>query len=329
MRISDGVEQYVTFKHENGYIFRSGQVMLAAFSRHIGEAQLKQIKTYQVLTFLDQPTTSVTTWRLKHQALCRFFNYWSARGAMPELLMPPQKPFQRKTPFVPYIFTRLQLRCLFKAARYNQRLLRDPKSHRSAEYQTLRMLVLLLYGTGARIGELLQLTLGDVDLKKRKITIRKGAFDRTRQIPIGADLYDHLRKYLTWRSRRNYLSQHLFVTIRDQPITVAIANKHWQTLRRTAGLTRNDGSRYQPRINDLRLTFAVHRITSWIRNGADLNRMLPALAAYMGQTGLGATGRYLAMTPERFRKQLNKLSPSRGKGRWRDDKVLMEFLASL
>jgi hypothetical protein len=57
--------------------------------------------------------------------------------------------------------------------------------------------------------------------------------------------------------------------------------------------------------------------------------MLPALAAYMGQLGLGATERYLFMTPERFRKQLNKLSPAKGKARWRDDKILMDFLASL
>jgi hypothetical protein len=90
-----------------------------------------------------------------------------------------------------------------------------------------------------------------------------------------------------------------------------------------------EGTQYQPRLDDLRCTFAVHRITSWVRNGADLNRMLPALAAYMGQMGLGATERYLAMTPERFRKALNKLSPARSRNKWRNDPALMKFLVSL
>jgi hypothetical protein len=43
--------------------------------------------------------------------------------------------------------------------------------------------------------------------------------------------------------------------------------------------------------------------------------------------------RYLFMAPERFRKQLNRLSPARdrlsparGKSRWRDDQTLMSFL---
>jgi integrase/recombinase XerD len=57
--------------------------------------------------------------------------------------------------------------------------------------------------------------------------------------------------------------------------------------------------------------------------------MLPALAAYMGQRGLDATERYLFMTPERFRKALNKLSPTHSRNKWRNDPVLMKFLASL
>jgi integrase/recombinase XerD len=85
----------------------------------------------------------------------------------------------------------------------------------------------------------------------------------------------------------------------------------------------------QPRMHDLRHTFAVHRITGWIKHGANLNRMMPALAVYLGQSGLGSTERYLSLTPERFRTQLDKLSPRRGRKRWRDDPALMKFLAEL
>jgi hypothetical protein len=57
--------------------------------------------------------------------------------------------------------------------------------------------------------------------------------------------------------------------------------------------------------------------------------MLPALAAYMGLVGLSSTERYLHMTPARFKKQLNKLSPYSRKRYWRNDKELIEFLAGL
>jgi integrase/recombinase XerD len=60
-------------------------------------------------------------------------------------------------------------------------------------------------------------------------------------------------------------------------------------------------------MHDLRHTFAVHRLTAWLKQGANLDRMLPALAAYIEQVGLGSTERYLSMTPERFRGQTEQL----------------------
>jgi integrase/recombinase XerD len=71
----------------------------------------------------------------------------------------------------------------------------------------------------------------------------------------------------------------------------------------------------------------------WTRATANRARImrpwrLPALAAFIGQEGLGSTERYLHMT-EWLRKQLDKLSPTRGKGRWQDNKVLLEFPRSL
>jgi integrase/recombinase XerD len=212
---------------------------------------------------------------------------------------------------------------LLKATIQNQ------EPFRSVERQCLQTLIVLLYATGARIGEALNLMETDVDLGADTITVKRKVSTRSRRIPIGGDLHDVMRKYLEWRSRKKYRNGYLFVTKLDSPITVSVANKHWQRLRRTADLNRREGTQYQPRLDDLRCTFAVHRITSWIQNGAHLNRMLPALAAYMGQMGLGATERYLFMTPERFRKALNKLSPSHSRNKWRNDPVLMKFLASL
>jgi integrase/recombinase XerD len=60
-----------------------------------------------------------------------------------------------------------------------------------------------------------------------------------------------------------------------------------------------------------------------------MGRIIPALSAYLGQHDLGAAERYLRLTPERFRSQQDKLSPRRGKKKWRDDAQLMRFLDSL
>jgi hypothetical protein len=49
----------------------------------------------------------------------------------------------------------------------------------------------------------------------------------------------------------------------------------------------------------------------------------------MGNASLAAANEYLNLTPERFKKELQKLSPKRGRKRWRDEPELMRFLSSL
>ena len=46
---------------------------------------------------------------------------------------------------------------------------------------------------------------------------------------------------------------------------------------------------------------AVHRVVSWYRQGADVQRLLPQLATYLGHVHIAATQRYLTLTPELLR----------------------------
>ena len=72
----------------------------------------------------------------------------------------------------------------------------------------------------------------------------------------------------------------------------------FKRIRKQAGVGRTDGARYQPRLHDLRHTFAVHRLTEWYREGADVQKLLPQLSVYLGHAYLAATSVYLSMTPE-------------------------------
>ncbi len=190
-------------------------------------------------------------------------------------------------------------------------------------------MLLVLYATGALISEVLALLEDSVNLKNAEIAIRSNRFGRSRTIPIGPDLQDVLRIFLRSNPPGKPKFGYLFSKKDGRPIRARTLASNFRELRQIAGITRSDGATYQPRMHDLRSTFAVHRITSWIRNSADLNRMLPALSIYMGQLGLASTERYLSLTPERFRKDLDKLSPRRGRNHWRDDPSLMKFLAEL
>jgi len=72
----------------------------------------------------------------------------------------------------------------------------------------------------------------------------------------------------------------------------------FQRLRKYAGIRRSDTTRFQPRMHDLRHSFAVHRLTEWYRQGADAQRLVYHLSVYLGHVSLVGTQVYLTMTPE-------------------------------
>jgi integrase len=185
-----------TFKWESARIRQRKAPLLKEreeYLLHMLHQGTSEQRLRSVASILNGPLTSTVTWRMKYQLLARFFEFWSSRGAMPVLLMPPPRSRVRQC-FIPYVYTRLELKALVRATVRSQ-----IQVNCTIEAQTFRTLLLLLYGTGAFIGELLELRHEDVNLRTRKITIGRKKFGRYLQIPIGNDLHDVLRKYLNWR----------------------------------------------------------------------------------------------------------------------------------
>jgi integrase/recombinase XerD len=326
------VETYIDGKHARGIVFEEAAKILRSFSKKIGDVPLDTITPAQILDFLNGPRPSYGTWCVKFSLLRFFFEYWSARGLVDRSPMPPRirAPLAHRQAFVPYVYTRSELKLLFRATSAWQNSSRQNLRTGRMDSRTFRVLLLTLYATGMRTGEALTLLRDEVDVKRRAITIRGGRFGRVRKIPIGPDLCARLRRYKRELAKLPSESTYFFVGKDRKALKEPALISAFQKLRRLAGIARHDGATYQPRMHDLRATFAVHRLTSWLRQGGDLNRLIPALSAYMGQCGLGSTERYLKLAPERFRTQLVKLSPQHPKRRrWRDDATLMKFLDQL
>jgi len=324
MNFRAGIEVYIEARRSEDTPFLKGAQILRSLERHVGDIPMARIRVNDVAAFLNGPLTSPMSWYKKYCSLRGFFRYWKARKEIPGLPLPPPRRSPVQT-FVPYVYSRTEIHRLLVAAGVAQR-----QFNCVVEPCTFRTLLLFLYGTGAMIGEAIQLKHGDVDLPRKCVKIESSLVSRSRVIPIGSDLHDILLGYYRSHLRKAAVHDSPFFVTRDgERIKTDTANQTFQRVRKQAGVARHDGACYQPRMHDLRHTFAVHRLTAWFRHGADMNRMIPALSAYMGQHDLGAAERYLQLTPERFRAQLNKLSPKRGKKKWRDDATLMKFLDSL
>ena len=112
------------------------------------------------------------------------------------------------------------------------------------------------------------------------------------------DVHAHLRAYLALPGRVDRDDEPLFQSRLHKQVPRQVVEKRFRILCNLAGVRREESSPYQPRIHDLRHTFAVHRLTEWYRKGDDAQALLPALSTYLGHVELHSTQRYLTMTPE-------------------------------
>lgn len=292
MKLSEAIDLYIAKRQGAGEKLYSPAAELRAFSRSYGGVELSSLRQDQVSSFLSGARTGPATWRHKYGTLRIFFEHWRLRAELQTIPLPASPP-KYTSSFVPYIYSVSELRRLLDLVPCCQQ--RDACMMSAS---TFRVLLLLLYGTGMRIGEALRLHIGDVDLSGGVITIRGTKFYKSRLVPLGPDVHAQLRSYVALPGRLDHNEQPLFQSRLRKVVQRATVEKSFQRLRNLSGIRREGSSAYQPRIHDLRHTFAVHRLTEWYRNGADVQALLPALSTYLGHVELHSTQRYLTMTPE-------------------------------
>lgn len=294
MKLDQAVTAYVAHKQSLGMRFATEARTLKSFSKSVGAVDVDRIGPQQVRDFLDGNGPMTRFWHRKFDALRGFYRFCLARGYARHVPLPTTAARCSQS-FTPYIYSEDDIKRLLAAAAGRVRC--------NICASTSRTLLLLLYAAGLRISEALKLDLADVDLEARLLHIRETKFYKTRLVPTGADLTQVLREYAMLRCKRSPVDPDapFLLTRQGKRPSRAGAEEAFKQIREQAGVRRVDGARYQPRLHDLRHAFAVTRLVRWYREGADVQRLLPQLATYLGHVHITGTQRYLTMTPELLR----------------------------
>ncbi len=177
MKLSSAVENYVALKRSLGAVFSVDARILRSFTRVVGDVGLEVITPDDCRKFCRGKGLSTRFWERKHGSLCGFFRYLVSRRFL------ASSPFQEPAPriqhtFRPYIYSHDELRRLLEA-------ISQEKNHRRLlEPETLRMIILLLYGAGLRAGEALRLRPCDINFQDRVLSILGTKFFKSRLLPI-------------------------------------------------------------------------------------------------------------------------------------------------
>lgn len=173
-----------------------------------------------------------------------------------------------------------------------------PKRNFPVRHLVIPMIFRLLYCCGLRPAEARRLRVCDAILERGRLDIMESKGNRSRIVMMADDVAEMMRSYDRAVSAIMPSRTVFFPDSNGNVYTKEWMEKTFRIARKQIGLRAVGG--HFPRPYDFRHTFATHRLYQWMKEGKDLNAMLPYLSAYMGHTELSHTYYYIHLVPGLF-----------------------------
>ena len=294
MNLEKLIKQYIAYRKSLGEKIQSSEMYLKNFCKFVGaKVSITSINENIINNFLYNSSLIVRpNWFNRYKALNGFYQYALARNYITKIPLPKNLP-KRPCPATPYIYSRKELKALFDVA-LNYQIVKSCISP-----YTVRAILIVTYSLGLRIHETLSIKIGDTDTNNSVITIHQSKFYKSRLVPFNQEVKEFINEYLGWRIKQMQSKSPespLFISKNNLQFNLGTMNSIFQRIRRKAGIQRNDNSYCQPRVHDLRHTFAVNILTNWYRDNKDIQKLLPILSTYLGHECISYTSIYLTMT---------------------------------
>ena len=287
------IQALINLRRVSGTDYQSQAQLLGYFDRFLVAHGVSEPRITREITDAYQQSLSHLRPRVQQnrfgvvRQLCEYLTRTDPLSYVPE----SQRSIHSAWAFQPYIYSPSEVQTLLVTAS-------DLRPRNSLRPETYRTLLGLLYTTGIRIGEALDLNLEDFDRDEQRLYIAEGKFRKSRWVPLSASTGHELQRYA---ENRLCMKWHppdspLFLNQRCRRLHHCTVNHTFRHLLKRCGISHH--KEQGPRIHDLRHTFAVHRLLAWYRDGQDVNARLPWLATYMGHVDIYSTQVYLRPTAE-------------------------------
>ena len=264
-------------------LFQFEKFLLKQYKIHkIESSDHKTIRSW-IINLSSNDFTSTTINR-KIASLKSFFKYLISREKInknPSKKIPSLKKERRLPKFI---------------KENDMKLIFDKSKFENNELDMRDLLILeLLYGTGIRLSELINLKLRDYDKTKSQIKVL-GKRNKERIIPLNKNVELQIIKYLNLRKKQNNSSSEFLITTsklkKSYPMMI------YRIVKENLSKVINS-EQYNPHM--LRHTFATHLINK----GADIN----AVKDLLGHSSLASTQIYTQNSIEKLKKTFQDSHP--------------------
>jgi len=292
------LQRFLDLKRALGRIYKAEAAVLRHWDDFI-HRQYPHAGKVRAEMFTDWTKTLVSltsTGSLAFQRIVRNFLLFHVRDHAGTFI-PDRLTFPKPAPVVsPRLVSEGEMSRVLAVARQL-----PPSADNPLRAETLRIGFILLFCCGLRRGELLRLTLGDIQAEQTVLHIRLSKFHKSRLVPLSPSVTLELRQYLRKRRQKKLpmAPEAFLMWSRQRSPEVYAATTLGLLWRRLCGSARVlNAQGHPPRLHDLRHSCAVLVLQHWYAQGVDVQAKLPHLATYLGHVSAVSTHHYLKLTPE-------------------------------
>lgn len=297
------IEDFVNFKRSLGYLYHGSEYILFRFQNFCKEyfPDALIISQELALKWAEKCLQESNNHRLNRIAVIREFSKYLNSIGVYAYLIPTEITAKTKTQkYIPHIYTTEELSSLFQSMDSTPRSIQNRAMH-----LIVPVIYRLIYCCGLRPIEARRLQIKDVNLQTGVIEILESKGHKDRIVMLSDDMLDLCCKYHTkvediYPNRKYFFHSHKKTGMFSEPWISRTFKNHLIAI----GLNETSGN--NPRLYDLRHTFATHRLYKWISEGEDVNACMPYLSEYMGHSVLSNTAYYIHLVPE-FYPQMTQL----------------------
>ena len=277
---------FIKQKRYLGYKYKTDSIVIKSITMFLENEKVIKVDKDVVNKYVKlNPNISSNTLARNIGVFREFNKYLKSQDI--ECYQIPLKIYQQhQREFIPYIFSKEEIKLFIKNS-YKIKL----KYYSYRKEQTIPIIFKILYQTGMRIGEVLNLKVKDYK-EQEYFLVEHSKNGEARIIYLSEDLNNEILKYHL-KFHCNSEKDEYFFQIRNGKIGNNTIRRWFYSILKLSKIKRSENS---PRVHDLRHTYIVHCIEKWLKEKKDLNAMLPVLQTYVGHSSLKSLEYYFQIT---------------------------------
>lgn len=275
-------QEFLQYKRYLGYKYKTDEIVIKEIVKYLNDFNIGIITKEVVENYVRLNNNLTQNAIARNISTFRSFCKYLKQQEI-EAYQIPDKIYTKKTKYKAYIYSHDEIKRI-----YNNLDKVTNNYHYTYYHKVIYPIIIkILYQTGMRIGEVLNLTINDYDAVNGLFHLKQTKNNQERIVVLSENLNEVVNDYVIKFNYNFKLDNKLF------KVSVSAIKTYFNKVLALSNIVKPDNG---PRLHDFRYTFIVHLIEKFINEGLDLNVMLPIIQTHVGHQSLNSLTYYFQVT---------------------------------